>query len=149
MDAADVAVVNADNDAAGIAVTPVSGLATSEVGGQASFTVVLKSQPTANVVIPLATSDATEGPVSPASLTFSAATWNVPQTVTVTGTDDHVVDGNVAYSILTAPAVSGDPVYSGMDAADVAVTNADDDAAGILVTPVAGLSTDESGTTAT
>jgi hypothetical protein len=56
-----VAVVNADNDVAGITVTPVAGLATTEAGGTASFSVVLGSQPTADVVIPVASSDASEG----------------------------------------------------------------------------------------
>src|SRR5258706_4955607 len=77
----DVAVTNADNDAAGITVTPTAGLATTEAGGAASFTVVLNSQPTADVAISVASSDATDGILSPASLTFTAADWNVPQTV--------------------------------------------------------------------
>jgi hypothetical protein len=47
IDPADVAVTNADDDAAGITVTPVAGLGTTEAGGTASFTVVLTSQPTA------------------------------------------------------------------------------------------------------
>src|SRR6185369_7682708 len=128
MDAADVAVVNADNDAAAILVTPVSGLATTEAGGQASFTVVLKSQPTANMVIPVASSDPTEGVASPASLTVTAANGNVPQTVTVTGVDDQVADGAVGYSVVLGAATSSDAVYNGMDAADVAVVNADNDA---------------------
>jgi hypothetical protein len=66
-------------------VTPVAGLGTTEAGGSASFSVVLKSEPTADVVIAVASSDVTEGTVSAASLTFTAADWNVPQTVTVTG----------------------------------------------------------------
>ena len=57
------------------------------------------------------------------------------QTVTVTGVDDAVDDGDVAYTIVTAAATSGDPNYSGVDAADVTVTNTDNDAAGITVTP--------------
>jgi uncharacterized repeat protein (TIGR01451 family) len=149
IDPADVAVTNADNDAAGITVTPTAGLVTSEAGGLATFTVALQSEPTADVVIPIASSDPTEGSVSAASLTFTAANWNLPQTVTVTGVDDHVVDGTIAYSITTGAAVSSDAVYSGMDAADVAVTNTDDDTAGIDVSPTAGLSTDESGAKAT
>jgi hypothetical protein len=40
--------------------------------------VVLTSEPTADVVIPVASSDTTEGTVSAASLTFTAADWNVP-----------------------------------------------------------------------
>ena len=47
--------------------------------------------------------------------------------MTVTGVDDDVDDGDVAYTIVTAAATSGDSNYSGVDAADVSVTNSDDD----------------------
>ena len=39
--------------------------------------------------------------------------------MTVTGVDDAVVDGDVAYTIVTAPAVSTDANYNGANAADV------------------------------
>jgi hypothetical protein len=44
-------------------------------------------------------SDTTEGTVSPASLTFTSADWNVAQTVTVTGVDDYEVDGDIDYTV--------------------------------------------------
>src|SRR5207249_6779117 len=100
--AGNVVVTNLDDDTAGIVVSPTSGLVTTEAGGTATFTVVLTSQPTANVTIGLTSSNTGEGTVSPASLIFTAANWNVAQTVTVTGVDDSVVDGNVAYTIVTA-----------------------------------------------
>ena len=149
VNAADVAVTNTDNDSAGITVTPTAGLTTTEAGGTATFTVVLNTQPTADVTIALSSSDTTEGTVGPASLTFTTANWNVAQTVTVTGVDDAVVDGDVAYTIVTAAAASTDANYSGVNAADVAVTNTDNDSAGITVTPTAGLTTTEAGGTAT
>jgi hypothetical protein len=62
----------------------------------------------------------------------------VPQTVTVTGADDAVDDGDIAYSIVTGPVGGDDATYAAIDPADVAATNADDDAAGIEVTPVSG-----------
>src|SRR5439155_1454951 len=140
---------NADNDVAGITVAPTSGLVTSEAGGTATFSVVLNSQPTADVVIPVASSNADENTVAQASLTFTAADWNAPQTVTVTGVDDQVQDGAIAYSVALGAAASSDPIYAGMDPADVALTNADNDAAGITVAPTAGLVTSEAGCTAT
>ena len=73
---ADVAVTNTDNDRTGITVSPTSGLVTTEAGGKATFTVVLDSQPTANVTIPISSSDASEGVVNPASLTFTPADWS-------------------------------------------------------------------------
>src|SRR5258705_511430 len=145
MDAADVALVNTDNDGAGINVAPVAGLVTSEAGSQASFTVMLNSQPTADVVIPVASNNAAEGAAAVASLTFTTADWNAPQTVTVTGADDQVQDGDIAYAIVLGAAASADANYAGMDAADVALVNTDTDAAGITVAPVAGLVTTEAG----
>ena len=147
-DAANVSATNADNDVAGITVTPTSGLTTTEASGSASFTVVLNTQPTANVTISLSSSDTTEGTVSPASLTFTNANWASTQTVTVTGVDDLNADGNIAYTIITAPATSSDGSYNGVNPADISVTNTDNDAAGITVTPTAGLVTTEAGGTA-
>ena len=60
-----MSVTNTDNDTAGITVSPISGLTTTEAGGTATFTVVLNTQPTANVTIGLSSSDTTEGTVRP------------------------------------------------------------------------------------
>src|SRR5438094_627130 len=147
--ARDGAVTNTDDDTAGIAVGPASGLTTTEGGGTATFMVALTSQPTANVTIGLSSSDLTEGTVAPASVTFTPANWNTAQTVTVTGVDDFVADGAVAYTIVTAAATSTDPGYSGRNAPDMGVTNTDDDNAGITVIPTSGLTTTEGGGTAT
>src|SRR5205814_5046570 len=90
-------------------------------------------------VVPVSSSDLTEGTVSPGSLTFTAANWNVAKTVTVTGVDDFVKDGNIGYSIVLAAATSTDPNYSGVNPPDVAVTNTDNDVAGFTVAPTSGL----------
>ena len=144
---ADVGVTNTDNDAVGIIVSAISGN-TTEAGGTATFTVVLTSEPTADVTIGVSSSDTTEGTVALTSLTFTAADWNDAQTVTVTGVDDPIADGNVAYTIITAAAASADGTYNGMDAADVGVTNTDNEAAGVTVSAISG-NTTESGGTAT
>jgi hypothetical protein len=83
----------------------------------------------ANVTIGLSSSDTTEGTASPASLTFTTANWSSAQTVTVTGADDAIADGLQRYSLITAPAGSGDPGYNGMDPADVSATNTDNEPA--------------------
>jgi hypothetical protein len=145
LNASDVSVTNVDDDTAGITVNPTSGLVTTEAGGADTFTIVLTSQPSADVTIGLSSSDPTEGTVSPTSVTFTPADWNVAQTVTVTGLDDSIVDGSIAYTIITAPAVSDDPNYDGIDPADVSVTNVDDDTAGITINPTSGLTTTEAG----
>ena len=109
----------------GIAITPIGGLVTTEDGGIAEFLVVLESEPAADVTIAFSTSDATEGTVAPASLTFTALNWSVAQIVTVTGVADFLTDGAVAYSLVAAAVTSADPGYSGLDPADIALTNVD------------------------
>jgi len=135
LDAADVSVTNVDDDTAGITVSAISGN-TTESGGTATFSVVLNTQPTADVTIGLSSSAPTEGTVGVSSLLFTSANWNVAQQVTVTGVDDQVDDGDVAYTIVTAAASSADPRYDGLDANDVSVTNVDDDVLVDVTPPV-------------
>ena len=86
-------------------------LVTTEKRGTATFTIVLGKVPTADVVIPLASSRPAEGMPGADQLAFTPANWNIPQNVVVTGVDDPVADGTQFYAILVGPAVSDDPHY--------------------------------------
>ncbi len=148
----DVSVVNMDNETAGITVSALFDLFTSEAGETAAFTVVLNKQPTANVTVDLSSSDTSEGTLSTGQLTFTSGAmgnWDSPQTVTVTGVDDApaVDDGDQPYTIEIWPAVSADSAYHGLDPADVSVTNRDNDPAGITVWRTSDLVTSEAGGT--
>ena len=122
--AATVYAVNAD-DEYGLDVGAVTGQAT-EAGGQSTFTVALRTQPSAAVTVAVSSRDAGEGTVEPASLTFAAAAWNTGQTVTVTGVQDPVDDGDAAWQVRLDPS-SGDADYNTVADVDVDVTTADDD----------------------
>ena len=90
---------NTDNDTAGVTVIGDQRADTTEAGGTATFTVVLDEPADGGRDDRRsASSDATEGTVSPAALTFTAANWNTAQTVTVTGVNDFLDDGDMAYS---------------------------------------------------
>ena len=115
---------------AGITITPSTAVTTTEAGGTATFTVVLNSQPTGNVSVGFVSSDPAEAILSPTTLSFSSATWNNPQRVTVKGVDDQVTDGTISYTIITTPLVSTDRNYAGINPADIAGTNTDNDTAG-------------------
>jgi hypothetical protein len=146
-----VTVINRDNDTAGVVVTPTSGLVTSEAGKTATFTVKLNTQPTADVNVGISSSNTAEGTVNVSSLKFTSSSWNAPQTVTVTGVqDDGTADGPQAYTIVVAKAMSNDGKYAAAaKPPNVSVTNNDDDSPGIIVTPLTGLVTTESGGMAT
>jgi Cadherin domain len=107
----------------GITVSSPTVATTDENGATSQFSVVLNSQPTANVIITLVVTHLTEAGISTPALIFTPANWNIAQVVTVTGENDAIVDGNIAYSVLTEPAVSADPAYIGLDAEDVNLIN--------------------------
>ncbi|HEY0708103.1 MAG TPA: sialidase family protein, partial [Polyangia bacterium] len=123
-------------------------LATSERGGSATFTVVLKSPPRSPTTIPLKSLTPGEAMVEPAALTFDAENWHRPQTVTIKGVDDDRRDGRQPFTISVEPAMSADPRYAGFDGEDVTGTNQDDEPNVAIDAPTI-LHTSESGATGT
>ena len=122
---------------------------TSEDGvTTATFTVVLPKRPRRDVTLPVSTSNNLEGVPDKASLTFTKLTWNVPQTVTVTGIDDFLDDGDAGYSIILGTSVSADKQWNGINPPDVALTNTDNDTAGFNFQNILGLTTTEGAGTA-
>eukprot|EP01062_Namystynia_karyoxenos_P026282 TRINITY_DN20469_c0_g1_i1.p1 TRINITY_DN20469_c0_g1~~TRINITY_DN20469_c0_g1_i1.p1 ORF type:complete len:3252 (+),score=1021.98 TRINITY_DN20469_c0_g1_i1:67-9822(+) len=146
-----VLAVNQDDDSVGVSVVAAAQpLTTTELGGAATFTVVLLSEPTQDVTVPVLSNDTSEGAAAPASLVFSAANWNTPQVVTVTGQSDGVADGDIAYAVLTGPVVSTDPRYSGLTSSKVTFVNTNTDPSGIVVSGAGGgLEVSETGTSVT
>ncbi|MCS6881995.1 MAG: Calx-beta domain-containing protein [Oscillochloridaceae bacterium] len=143
-----VTVAIRDNDDAGVLVSPQLLRLTEAPGSTqaAAYTVRLRSQPTAPVMVTITfdqeltingvATDATE-------LTFTPANWNIPQEVQVRAVDDAVDedgDGNrsVHASLIRHGASSSDPFYN-RDAPElqpvVRVEIADNDDAGVLVSP--------------
>ena len=118
-----VYMVNRDNDF-GLDISALTGQAT-EAGASATFTVALLTQPTAAVTISVTSQDPSEGRVEPAMLTFTTSGYNTAQTVTVTGQDDIIDDGNVLWTVRLASS-SGDTNYNNLSD-DVPVTTTDDD----------------------
>ena len=111
----------------GISVTPTSGLVTTEGGGTAEFSVRLESEPISDVVIPLRSSDPSEGTADTRALEFTPDDWEAARTVTVTGMNGSGEDGARPYAIVLEPARSRDRFYHGFDPDDVSLTNRDND----------------------
>ena len=108
-----------DDDSAGVTVSPTA-VTVEENGGTDSFTVVLTSEPTANVTIAVSSSDTDAATVSPMSLTFTSSNWSSPRAVTVTGVNDPL--GNADRSATITHVVSDSGGYGGVKAANMAVT---------------------------
>ncbi len=78
-----------DNDTAGLRMSPTT-VHLAEAGEQATVSVHLTAQPTAPVTVTFASSQGRVATVTPATLRFTPATWQTPQTVTITAGADGV-----------------------------------------------------------
>ena len=119
-DTADLTIT--DDDARGVTVTPTE--LTVIEGSSASYTVVLTSQPTADVKVAVTLPEGTDLSISSTSLTFAAGTWNATQTVTVSAAEDADAVADEAVKIGHS-ATGGD---YGTETADVVVTITEKDA---------------------
>ena len=134
-DPADVSVTNTDNESANdVGIVPnTSSISVSETGTTDSFTLKLKSEPTANVILSINSSNTAEGTVSPSSLLFSRNNWNTSQAVTVTGVDDYYDNGSTLFSIIIGSPTTSDTNYSAKPSSTINATNVDNDTAGITI----------------
>jgi hypothetical protein len=137
----NVVVQITDNDVAGVSVTQSGGTTqVTEGGATDGFTVVLNTQPIADVTITLAPDsqlDVGGGGGLPLNLLFTTANWQSPQPVTVTAVDDAVAEGP-HLGTITFSVTSSDPVYNGLAVPDVVVQITDNDVAGVSVTQSGG-----------
>ena len=111
---------------AGIQVNPTSGLVTTESGGTATIHRRVGSQPTANVIFGLSSSNPQAGTIVAARPGLHAGRLVHAQRVTVTGVAGGVLATDIPRTRSSpAPAVSDDPTFNGFDPSDVYVTNLD------------------------
>ena len=120
----------------GITLGAISG-STKEDGTTAIFTAVLDLQPATNVVLNISSGDTGEVTLDLATLTFTNADWDTPQTVTATGVDDALQDGSIIVTITVAvDDASSDDDYDAVIDVSTTVTNEDDDFPDIVITEV-------------
>lgn len=132
---ASLAIKVADDDRLQI-VPSVSALPVTE-GTTQTFSVQLNLLPPGTTTVMLTTANTAIATVSPSTLTFTTANYNVPQTVTVTGaSDDDVADASTMISLAA----------TGVTTRDVAIDVTDDDIQAIVSNPASTLGVVEGGT---
>ena len=122
-----------DDDSAGVTVSESS--LTIDEGGSDTYTVVLDTQPSADVTVTISGHAGTDVSLSDTELTFTDQDWDTAQMVTVTagGEDD---DTAAEAEVTLSHAVTGASEYAAIDADDVPsvlVTITEDDSAGVTV----------------
>ena len=120
--AANVEVTITEDDTPSVTIS-ITALEVSE-GDEETYTIVLDTEPTADVTVAIQIPEGADVAVNVKELTFTADNWNTPQTVTVTAAhdDDAVADEPVG---LTHTVSGGD--YEDVTAANVEVTITEDD----------------------
>ena len=127
----DVTATLTDDDVAGVTVDLGNGLTTDEAGTRDTFSVVLDSEPTADVTVTLS-SDPTVS-LDKTVLTFTPTDWDTAQVVGVTGQDDDAAAGSTNFQITLDPSSDSDATYDAVSSTQVSGTRADNDVAGFTV----------------
>ena len=136
--AASVEVLIIEDDTAGVTVSETALTITE--GDSQSYTMVLDTEPAADVTVAIQAPADADITVDQTALTFTADDWNTPQTVTVTAAhdDDAVVDEPV---VLMHTVSGGD--YEGLAATDVEVSITEDDTPALTIADANATEEDE------
>ena len=124
----------------GAALLSATRLAVAE-GSAATYTVALKSAPTADITITLGGADGGDADLTvdtdtvttgdQSTLTFTSINWSTAQTVTVSAAED--TDALNGSKTITHTATSSDSAYDGIAIADVTASEADNDANALVL----------------
>lgn len=98
-----------------------------------NVTFTLAAAPTASVTLAFSATPSGQVSLSPASLTFTPANWDQPQTTTITAVDDTLFEADMTVTVSTA-ITSTDARYAVLAVLPIAVTVISDDP---LIQPVA------------
>ncbi|WP_293211437.1 MULTISPECIES: DUF4347 domain-containing protein [unclassified Microcoleus] len=135
----------ADNDRPGVSIVQSAGSTQIGEGGATdTYSLVLTAAPTAPVTINF---DAGSQISAIAPVTFTLDNWNVAQNVTVSAIDDSIAEGTHSGTIAHK-SVSGDTKYNDLTISSVTATIADNDTAGVTISPTSTTAT-EGGATGT
>ncbi|MBF2753952.1 MAG: hypothetical protein ISN29_01650, partial [Gammaproteobacteria bacterium AqS3] len=127
-----VTVMDDEDSAIGLTASPAS-LALVEEGDSGTFTLKLASQPANDRSIAL--SVAGDLTVSPATLSFTTANWNSPQTVTVSATADaDKIDDTASVNWAGDPAIENLAGISRITAGSLPVSITDNDDSAVALT---------------
>ena len=101
-----------------VIVSAVSGN-TASLNGVAEFYVRLRGRPSANVVIPLSSSNESQGILEQTQVVFTPENWDVEQIITVRGQNANVQGGVQDYEIILGDSQSSDSLYDGLETPNV------------------------------
>ena len=127
-----VAVTITEDDSPGVSIVPTT--LTIDEGASKTYTVVLDTEPSADVSVTISGHSGTDVRLSDTELTFTDQDWDSAQTVTVTAGEDD--DAATDTDVTLTHAVTGASEYAAIDADDipsVVVTITEDDSAGVTI----------------
>ena len=139
---APLALINRDNETAGVLITPATPTPTSENGSISSFTVKLNAMPLAAVSFSLTSNNTNEGKLlnpdntttDNLNLAFGSDNWSTVQTVRVKGIDDVYVDGTQSYKVQLSKTSSTSTPYDNLILGSVSLSNTDNDTVSVVIT---------------
>ena len=135
----DVSTTDDDTKGVTVSATAVTVTEAAGAGRSTTYTVVLDSEPTANVTVTPSSGSTSVAEVTTSrtdnTLVFTANNWDTAQDVTVTGVDNAVDESSDQTTTIShaVTGATGSDYASGVTAASVSVTLTDDDSKRVII----------------
>ena len=141
-------ITTADDDVAGFTINETGPTTiVDESGTTDTFTIALDARPLNDVALTVESNDTGEVSVDQTTLTFTSDNWNEPQTVSLTGVNDFIIDGTTMTGVaVSVDYANSDNAFDGLLDEVIIVSTRDDDLAGFTLSRTTVL-VSESGTT--
>ena len=136
----NVTVTVQDDDAVGVMIAPTTLTVTEGDATGVSYSVELTSEPAGDVTVTVSGHSGTDLTLSAAVftdnvLTFTAATWDMAQSVTVKAAEDDDAVTDTAVTLAHAVASTDDSAYDALSDVSVTVAITENDAVGVMIAP--------------
>ncbi len=127
-----------ENDAVGVMIDPTELTVTE--GSSVDYSVELASEPAGDVTVTVSGHSGTDVALSGMTLTsnvltFTTATWDTAQSVTVAAAEDDDAVTDAAVTLAHAVASTDDSVYDALEDVSVTVNITENDAVGVMIDP--------------
>ena len=137
---ASVTVTVQDNDSVGVSINPTTLTVAEGDATGVSYSVELTSEPAGDVTVTVSGHSGTDLTLSAAVftdnvLTFTTATWDMAQTVTVKAAEDDDAVTDAAVTLAHAVASTDDSAYDALEDLSVSVAITENDAVGVSINP--------------
>lgn len=143
-----VTVTTTDDDTAGFSLSTTSTTVSEDGTTTETVTLTLDAEPTSSVTLNIATGNPAEVGISENTVTLDNTNWDTGVTVTLTGVDEMIADGDQSSTVtVSVDAANSDDAFDNLANQTITVTTTDDETPGFSLSQTSATVSEDGDTT--